>query len=357
MDESSPSITYEYGSRPQPGEAMEILPGIRWLHLPLPFVLNHINTWVLDDGAERTLVDTGVFSGVTRDAWREVLAGLPGAKPVSRVLVTHLHPDHVGCAGWLCERLGAELFMTREEYLLCRILVADTGQPAPQEGRCFYHAAGFSERQLAMYTERFGSFGRVVSTLPQSYHRLHDGMELDIGANRWRVIIGNGHSPEHACLFCEDLNVLISGDQVLPTISSNVGVWPTEPAANPLADWFASLRNLKRVLPDDVLVLPSHGRPFRGVKHRLEVLIGEHEDGLARLRELCREPRRAVDVFPVLFKGEIDQNNLIMAVSEAIAHLNFLLHSDEMELDVDAGGVHWYQTRAAVRRKVFHAGR
>lgn len=319
------------------------MPGLRWLHLPLPFVLNHINTWILDDGDARVLVDTGFFTGVTRDTWNNVLAVLPGEKPVTRVLVTHLHPDHVGCAGWLCERLGAKLFMTREEYLLCRILVADTGQAAPEEGRRFYHAAGFSKQQLSRYVERFGSFGQVVSSLPQSYHRLHDGMELDIGANRWRVIVGNGHSPEHACLFCEDMNVLISGDQVLPTISSNVGVWPTEPAANPLADWFASLRKLKQLLPDNVLVLPSHGRPFRGVKHRLDVLIKEHEDCLLNLRELCRVPRRAVDVFPVLFKGEVNENNLIMAVSEALAHLNFLLSEGGFSVERDDRGVDWYR--------------
>ncbi len=234
MTKLNTSIEYEYGFSPQPGEVMEILPGIRWLHMPLPFTLNHINTWVLDDSDGRLLVDTGFFTGVTRDIWKDVLAGLPGEKPVSRVLVTHLHPDHVGCAGWLCDRLDADLYMTREEYLLCRILVADTGQPAPEEGRRFYHAAGYSRQQLGQYIERFGSFGQVVSTLPQSYHRLHDGLELDIGVNTWRVIIGTGHSPEHACLFCEDLNVLISGDQILPTISSNVGVWPTEPDGKPV---------------------------------------------------------------------------------------------------------------------------
>ena len=138
--------------------------------------------------------------------------------------------------------------------------------------------------------------------------------------------------------------MLISGDQVLPTISSNVGVWPTEPAANPLADWFGSLRHLAAVLPDDVLVLPSHGRPFRGVKHRLDELITEHDDCLARLRELCTEPRRAVDVFPVLFKGEVNENNLIMAVSEAIAHLNYLHQRGEIRIEKDVNGVHWYRT-------------
>lgn len=345
MGKLSTSIEYEFDFRPQPGEARELLPGIRWLHLPLPFVLNHINTWLLDDGDERVLVDTGFFTRVTRDIWEEVLAGLPDEKSISRVLVTHLHPDHVGCAGWLCERLDAELMMTREEYLLCRILVADTGQPAPEEGKRFYHAAGFSEQQLSQYVRRFGSFGQVVAPLPQSYHRLCEGQELDIGSYRWRVIVGNGHSVEHACLFCEEGNILISGDQVLPTISPNVGVWPTEPVSNPLADWFASLRRLKTLLPEDVLVLPSHGRPFRGVRQRLNELIKEHENCLVRLRELCREPRRAVDVFPVLFKGEVNDSNYIMATSEALAHLNYLIYQDDVSVRVDEDSVNWYQVK------------
>ena len=345
MSDLQDSLAYEFASRPAPGEIFEVLPGIGWVRLPLPFVLSHINVWLLQDGDDRAIVDTGFFIERIRDAWSDMLARLPPGAGVAKVLVTHLHPDHVGCAGWLCERLGAELYMTREEYLLCRILVADTGQPAPDAGKRFYHAAGYDERQMGLYVDRFGSFGQVVSPLPQSYQRLQEGQELDIGEYRWRVIVGTGHSVEHACLYCEDVNVLISGDQVLPTISSNVGVWPTEPAANPLADWFASLKRLRRLLPEDVLVLPSHGRPFRGAWRRLAALIAEHQHSLDQLRVLCREPRRAVDVFPALFKGPVNDNNLIMAVSEAVAHLNFLVYEGEIEVIADGNGVSWYQSK------------
>jgi glyoxylase-like metal-dependent hydrolase (beta-lactamase superfamily II) len=345
MKDLQDSLAYEFAKRPFPGEVFEVLPGIGWVRLPLPIVLPHINTWLLDDGDGKVIVDTGLDVAEVRAAWREVLTSLPCGVRVDKVLVTHLHPDHVGCAGWLCERLDAELYMTREEYLLCRLLVADTGQPAPEQGRRFYQAAGFSQRQMKLYVERFGSFGRVVSPLPQSYQRLQEGQELDIGEYRWRVVIGTGHSVEHACLYCAEANVLISGDQVLPTISSNVGVWPTEPAANPLADWFASLQRLRQLLPEDVLVLPSHGRPFRGAGHRLAELIGEHEECLRQLRELCREPRRAVDTFGVLFKGPVNDGNLIMAVSEAVAHLNYLVYAGEVMTSVDDEGVCWYQLK------------
>lgn len=345
MSESSDPIKYEYDFQPEIGEAVDVLPGLKWLRLPLPFMLGHINVWLLKDGDGWAIVDTGIFSSRTQDVWKNIFSGHLDNAPITRVLVTHLHPDHVGCAGWLCELFDVELYMTRDEYLLCRLLVSDTGLPAPHEGRRFYRAAGFSEDDMYRYIEMFGGFGKVVAPLPQSYHRLHEGHPVQIGEFEWQVITGHGHSPEHACLYNVEQNVLISGDQILPTISSNVSVFPTEPAANPLAGWFESLRRLKTLLPDDVLVLPSHGKPFRGVKGRLDALIEEHETGLQKLLELCREPQRAVDVFPALFKSEITDKNYMMATGEAIAHLNYLLYAGEVGIDMDEDGVRWFRSR------------
>jgi glyoxylase-like metal-dependent hydrolase (beta-lactamase superfamily II) len=193
------------------------------------------------------------------------------------------------------------------------------------------------------YAEHFGGFGRVVSPLPESYHRLTEGMTVAIGEHEWQVIIGRGHSPEHACLVCPDLNIMIAGDQLLPTISSNVSVYPTEPAANPLRDWFDSINMLDNRLDPDILVLPAHGRPFTGAHTRLAQLREEHEDGLEKLRDLCREPRRAVDVFPALFKSRISDGNLIMATGEAISHLQYLQARGEIAVSTDADGVNWYR--------------
>lgn len=345
MSNVSDPIKYEYDFRPEVGEAVDILPGMKWLRLPLPFMLGHINVWLLQDGDGWAIVDTGIFTSHTREVWKNIFTDYLSDAPITRVLVTHLHPDHVGCAGWLCDRFDIELHMTRDEYLLCRLLVSDTGLPAPHEGRRFYRGAGFSEENMFRYIEMFGSFGKVVAPLPQSYHRLHQQRPVKIGEFTWQVITGHGHSPEHACLFCPEQNVLISGDQILPTISSNVSVFPTEPTANPLSGWFESLHRLKTLLPDDVLVLPSHGKPFRGVKTRLDALIKEHETGLDKLRKFCREPKRAVDVFPALFKSKITDNNLIMATGEAIAHLNYLWYEGELELAKFENGVRWYRSR------------
>ncbi|MDZ4728427.1 MAG: MBL fold metallo-hydrolase [Xanthomonadales bacterium] len=338
-----PSIQYEFEHRPEIGESIEIFPGIRWLRMPLPFMLGHINLWLLEDDDHWTIVDTGIYTPATRDHWESVLSEQLAGKPVNRVLVTHLHPDHVGCAGWLCERFDAPLWMSREEYLLCRVLVADTGKEVPIEAIRFYAAAGFPETALERYEKTFGRFGSLVAPMPQSYHRLFDGMKFRIGENLWRVIVGQGHSVEHACLFCEQLNVLISGDQILPTISSNVSVYPTEPNANPLDDWLSTLRMLADVLPADVLVLPAHGKPFRGAAIRLNELIAEHLDGLEKLKALCSEPIRAIDAFPVLFKSVINDNNLIMATGESIAHLHYLLELGEITSRTDQAGTRWYE--------------
>jgi len=344
MPTSKNTIHYEFDFTPDIGASLDILPGLKWLRLPLPFMLGHINVWLLSDGDGWAIVDTGIGNSGSREVWENVFQHTLAGALVTRVLVTHMHPDHVGCAGWICERFGVELCMSREEYLLCRLLVSDTDKPVPDEGRDFYRAAGFTDGQLGLYQRMYGGFGKMVAPLPQSFHRLQHGGMLSIGQHQWQVIVGSGHSPEHACLFCPDLNVLISGDQILPTISSNVSVFPTEPKANPLDDWLVTLKRLKTELPEDVLVLPAHGKPFRGADVRLSALIEEHESGLDALREFCREPRRAVDVFPVLFKSKITDKNYIMATGEALAHIHYLQNRGELQVDRFEGGVRWYKT-------------
>jgi glyoxylase-like metal-dependent hydrolase (beta-lactamase superfamily II) len=341
VDNSAP-LQYEFDARPELGETMQIIPGIDWLRMPLPFSLGHINLWLLDDGDNWAAVDTGVCTEKSKEVWQDVFDQTKAGRPLSRVLVTHLHPDHAGCAGWLSQQFDAPLWMSREEYLLCRILVSDTGRSTPEAGNRFYAAAGFQSNQMDFYHKMFGMFGKYVSPIPESFHRMREGDLIEIGANAWRVIIGRGHSPEHVCLMCDDLNILISGDQLLPTISSNVSVYPTEPQANPLADWLESLQILKREVPEDVLVLPAHGKPFRGAHQRLDALTAEHTECLDKLLATCSEPRRAVDVFPALFKAKITNNNLIMATGESIAHLNYLVNENRLGVTEDKDGVDWY---------------
>jgi glyoxylase-like metal-dependent hydrolase (beta-lactamase superfamily II) len=267
--------------------------------------LDHINIWALEDGDGWTIVDTGMRYPETVDVWTSLLAGRLEGKPVKRVLVTHMHPDHIGMAGWLTRRFTCRLWITRLEYLSVRMLAGDSGREAPDDAVQFYRAAGWDEPQIESYRARFGSFGSSIYTLPDSYRRIADGDEIVIGRNGWRVVVGTGHSPEHACLYCEHLGIFISGDQVLPRITSNISVFPTEPDADPLGDWLDSLAKLRREVPQNVLVLPSHNDCFRGLHERLAYLEAHHLESLNRLRDMLSSPIRVVDATEALFQQKI----------------------------------------------------
>ncbi|MBL8314282.1 MAG: MBL fold metallo-hydrolase [Rubrivivax sp.] len=347
-DASRPKLEYPYPEPPARGQSLEVAPGVRWIRMPLPYTLNHINLWALDDGEGWALVDTGARTDEAALVWRELFAQAPDARGMTRVFVTHMHPDHVGLAGWLTRKFGVRLWMTQLEYLYCRAMVADTGREAPDDALHFYRRAGWSEIAIENYRARFGNFGKHVHTLPDSFRRLRDGDWLPIGAHRWQVIVGRGHSPEHACLYCPDLKLLISGDQVLPRISSNVSVHPTEPDADPMSDWLASLDRLQTLVPDDVLVLPAHNECFRGLHTRIEALRRGQATALLRLRRTLAEPRRAVDVFAALFGRaiqEADPSLLGMATGESLACLNHLLCRGEASCELDAAGVAWYRLK------------
>lgn len=343
------TLDYPFGRIPQAGETVEVMPGVLWIRMPLPLALSHINLWALRDGDGWTIVDTGLRTPDTAAAWCQLGTGALQQHPVTRVVVTHMHPDHVGMAGWLCRKFDCRLWMTRLEYLTCRVLAADATREAPEEGVDFYRRAGWDDTALENYRARFGNFGKGVYALPDSYRRMRDGESFAIGDHSWRVVVGSGHSPEHACLYCAELKVLISGDQVLPKISSNVGVHPTEPDADPVTDWLASLARLKREIPDDVLVLPAHNEPFRGLHARLDELADEQSRALDRARLALAEPKRVTDLFEALFSRPIkaDPMTLFLATGEALACLNHLLVRDEVCAETDPAGTDWYR---AVRR-------
>ncbi len=344
-------LSYPCGAPLAPGEVREVAPGVLWLRMPLPLALNHINLWAIADADGWAIVDTGAKTPETMAAWGRLispdgpLAATPQGARVSRVIVTHQHPDHVGSAGWLTRKFECRLWMTRLEYLSCRTLVADTGREAPDDAIRFCRQAGWSEAALDMYRARFGWFGKLVHALPDSYRRIRDGEQLRIGGHDWQVVVGQGHSPEHACLRCDALGVLISGDQVLPRISSNVSVFPTEPDADPLGDWLASIARLRAMLSDELLVLPAHGEPFRGLHARLDRLAAGHAKGLERLERLLTEPKRVIDVFGALFARPIDDKGvqLGLATGESLAHLNYLVAAHRVRRFAGDDGAWRYQ--------------
>jgi len=345
-DTSSPLLTFIQDDKPENGSVTEIAEGVFWLRFALPMKgLNHINLWALKDGDEWVVVDTSVGNKDSKAIWEGHFANLMGGRPINRVIVTHLHPDHSGLAGWICRRFEAPLLMTRGEYFLCRLMAADTGQAAPAEGLRFYKKAGYTDSQLELYKTRFGGFGKAITPMPHSYDRIEDNDVIKIGGRSWHVIIGSGHSPEHACLWCPELSLVISGDQILPNISSNVSVWPTEPEANPLGQWINSCYKLRDTLPMDTLVCPSHGIPFRGAHARLSKLIDHHEKALKRLYDFCRTPKLSTEVYPVLFRRTINDGNRIMAVGESIAHLNCLKERGMVSRRLNDAGQFTYKSR------------
>jgi len=334
-------LEFPFPDAPAPGQLFEVSHGIYWLRMPLPIRLNHINLWLIEGESGFSLIDTGWATDENIAIWERVAAERFVSKPVHEIIVTHMHPDHIGLAGWLCKVHGVELYMSRAEYFNCHLLLSYTHEEAPEEAIGFYQAIGYSEAQLHNYRAHFGQFGQFVRSLPHAYHRLQEGDELTLGGVRWQVIIGEGHSPEHVCLYSPERKVLISGDQLLPSITSNTSVWPTEPHANPLEEWLASCQRLSGLIPDDVLVLPAHGLPFRGARTRLEQQIQEIAENLDKLLVFCHEPRRVVDTFPVLFRSEITNGNLMMAAGEGLAYLHCLQARGLVQVEYRDGVGYW----------------
>ncbi|MCS6987609.1 MAG: MBL fold metallo-hydrolase [Sphingomonadaceae bacterium] len=319
-------LVYPFGTAaPDAGTVAEVAPGVLWLRMPLPFALDHINLWLLDGGDHWALVDTGLGLPDVARHWRRLLAGPLAGKPIGRLVVTHYHPDHIGLAGWLAREAGVCLETSRGEYFLARALALDASPTPPPEVVAFYRAHGWREAELTGLTAAgWGGYARGVSPLPAGFRRLQPGDQLRIGGRVWQVWIGAGHSPEHVCLFCPAERILIAGDQLLPRITSNVSVYPTEPEANPLADWLESLARLQD-LPEETLVLPAHNEPFLGLHARARQIEADHRRRLERLADALRGPTSARETLPTLFGRPIAATELMMATGEAVAHLNWLV--------------------------------
>ncbi|GGC86213.1 MBL fold metallo-hydrolase [Undibacterium terreum] len=344
-------LNYPFGDTlPDTGKVMEIAPGVLWLRMGLPFALNHINLWLIEDDYETengivhgwTAIDCGIASDATRDAWEVLFGsqtdGLRGL-PIVRVLATHCHPDHVGLADWLCTRWNAPLWMTAGEYSFARMMSASL--PGADGTAMFPHFRKHGLVDPAMQDsiqDRKGHYIKLVPSMPTAYHRMQDGHDVKIGRHNWRVITGFGHSPEHAALYCADLNLLISGDMVLPRISTNVSVFAIEPEANPVQQYLDSLKKFAG-LPDDVLILPSHGKPFKGLHTRIQQLNDHHAERLAEVMEACAVPQSAVDIVPIMFRRQLDAHQMTFAIGEALAHLHKLWIDGALRRELGADGV------------------
>ena len=335
-------------ARPPDGGAVEVAPGVLWVRLPLPFALDHVNVWLLADGDGWTLVDTGHDDGPTRAAWDRLAAEVLGGRPIRRVISTHHHPDHIGLSAWIARRWRAELWTTRIEWLYGRAFSLRSLRETRVVSRAFYRVAGLPPERLPPLIECCRSYPDSVAVAP-SYRRIRAGEEVVVGGVRWRVLVGGGHSPEHACLLAPERGLFIAGDQVLPHITPNVSIWPNEEEEDPLSDFLRTLEEL-RAVPGDPLVLPSHGRPFVGLGRRCEELALHHRARLEAVLAACDRPRTAFEVMEVLFDRPLDPHQTTFAIGEALAHLNHLAAQGQVQRERRGRGADlWLRTGGEVR--------
>ncbi len=344
------ALHYPWGDTlPATGATLELRPGVRWLRMQLPFALNHINLWLLrdvQDGNEGwTIVDCGIDNTDTRAAWEHIFSHELQGLPVLRVICTHMHPDHIGLAHWLCERWSTpqrecRLWISSTDWNVARIASQSTTGFGGDAAAQFFALHGLTDADaLTQVRARSDYYSRLVPAVPARYRRLMDGMVLEIGGQAWRCIAGYGHAPEHMALHCAEQALLISGDMVLPRISTNVSVVDVEPEADPLRLYLKSIERF-RDLPADTLVLPSHGKPFTGLQVRIDQLQQHHADRLAETLAACAErPHSAADLLPVLFKRALDLHQTTFAMGESLAHLHLLLYQGRLRAAAGADGV------------------
>ncbi len=337
-------MTNAFERVPEPGEAMEVAAGVFWIRMPLDLTgLDHINVWLLRDNTGWAIIDTGMNSEAIKRHWRHIMERYCEGRPLKRVLCTHFHPDHMGLAGWLQQQTGCHMLATRLEWLYGRMLCLDVEDIVPGFVRDHYRRVGIEE-DLLTDPEAVGHnrYRHMVSEIPAHYIRLEERDVVSIGDHEWWVIIGTGHAPEHACLYNRELNILISGDQILPRITPHIGVYPAEAEANPLQEYLDSIERF-RMLPEDVLVLPSHNEPFYGLHARIDALAAHHEERLNALDAMLAEPTSVLDTFSVLYRRPLRAHERILGVGEALAHLNCLIQQGRAMREAGPDGIWRYR--------------
>jgi glyoxylase-like metal-dependent hydrolase (beta-lactamase superfamily II) len=326
---------------PAPGETIEVRPGVLWARFPLPFRLDHVNIYFVEDDGGLAVVDTGIDNTQSRAAWEALLAGPLRGRRLTRIIATHFHPDHVGLAGWLCERFGLHLAMSEAEYLIALNIRLDPQGLRSEPYRSFYRSHGLTEESTELLLGNGLHYLRMVSPPPRTFLRLIAEERIKIGGREFEVMTGAGHSPEQVMLYSKADNFVLIGDQVLAKISPNVSVEAMDPEGDPLGAYLRSLERLKRALPEDVLVLPGHRLPFLGLHTRANELIAHHEGRCIAILEACRRgPQTVGELVPVIFGRNIDDpHQLTFAFSEALAHVNILVRGGRLRIAKAAEGL------------------
>jgi glyoxylase-like metal-dependent hydrolase (beta-lactamase superfamily II) len=325
-------LQFPFATPPRIGEVVEVRPGLLWLRLPLPYQLDHVNIYLIEDRDGWVIVDAGISTDEAKAAWEAYFEGPLRGLTISKVLVTHFHPDHIGLAGWLCARFQAPLLTSLSSYMSCRVISLDPRAFESPSNRIFYKSHGMDEAAARIVSTQGHEYQRQVEPLPETFRRLLMGDALTLGGQTYRVITGDGHVAEQVMLYCDSAKLLIAADQVLERISPNVAVWAGEPDGDPLGHYLRSLRLLLNELPADVLVLPGHMRPFHGLRARSQELIAHHEMRCGLILEACRDADLSVaDLVPLLFRRALDPHQMGFAFAETLAHANRLVRRGELE--------------------------
>jgi glyoxylase-like metal-dependent hydrolase (beta-lactamase superfamily II) len=332
---------------PANGEFAEIAPGVLWVRVPLPFRLNHINIYLIEDDRGWAVLDTGIANKGTQDIWEALAAGPLAGQKLTRLIVTHYHPDHIGLAGWLAERFGLPLFTTQTTYLQCLSISLRPGALDAKVYRDFYIRNGLNPESTTLVTTLGHNYLKMVTPLPPIFQRIAAGDRLKIGGRLFEVLTGNGHAPEQAMLYCAEDRLFFGADQVLEKISPNVSVWAVDPHGDPLGYYLRSLSALKACLPEHVLVLPGHQMPFIGLHARADELAAHHDHRCAIIGEACRSPRPAAELVPLVFRRQLDPHEMSFAFSEVLAHVNFMLRRGELA---------WAEPENGIERVISNAG-
>jgi glyoxylase-like metal-dependent hydrolase (beta-lactamase superfamily II) len=332
MNTQEMELNYPFGdTMPEPGELQQVCDGVYWLRMKLPFALNHINLWLLEDGDGWTIIDCGISSEETRRLWETIFSRYLQGKPVTRVIATHCHPDHLGSSDWLCQRWKAPLWMSAAEYSFGRMMHAGLSGVEVNSFVLHFQRHGVTDANLiTQLSKRKNYYPSLVPSIPNAFVRMQENQLIQIGKYHWRVMTSFGHSPEHVSLYCDEIKCLIAGDMLLPRISTNVSVWPIEPLANPVQQFLDSIQRFIDLDPDS-LVLPSHGKPFRGAHIRVQQLIDHHAARLVEIEQACTTPQSANDILPILFPRELDTHQLTFALGEALAHLHLLWYAGKLQ--------------------------
>lgn len=334
--------SYKHDLPIETGQLHEIAAGVYLLRLPMPFALDHINVYLLEDGAGFTLIDCGLNTSKTREIWTQVLAQ---AGPLKRIIVTHHHPDHIGAAGWLAEKYDVPVFITAVEYEVVG-RYSDPDRDIVQERSPLWLEHGLPAERVDDLVKNIPNYTRLVSPLAaERVHLLDTWAPIQIGARRWTPIIGRGHSPEHLSLLDKEAGLLIGGDQVLPEITPNIAVWPGSDQ-NPLFSYFETLEPFLAI-GQEVLHLPSHHQPMYGTDYRAQQIYSHHEERLGALWSACTVPVSAYDLMPVLFGRMLADPEMGFGLGEIIAHLYYLESQGLLQSELINGVRHYKQQMPA----------